>query len=138
MLSFTTPKEATPVQREPLFALDGVTYTIPTRFTPSEMLMYAHATRHYGPDQAVSWALEIALGADGYTTLMNVPPGTIPDEDFGKIIGVVTQRMVGLEAQVPGPKENLTATAPEAASWDSLEPPDSEVWPEDDAKHAAG
>jgi hypothetical protein len=137
MLSFTTPAEPKPVEREPLFALDGVTYTIPKRFTPSDMLMYAHAVRHFGNDQAVSWALEAALGSDGYSALLGAGDA-IGHDDFGKLIAVVTYRMLGLDAEVPGPKEDETATAPAEDSEPTVyEPPDHEVWPEE-PRHAAG
>lgn len=136
MLSFTTPKEPKPVEREPLFALDGITYTVPKRFTPSDMLMYAHAVRHYGNDQATSWALEIALGPDGYNALLSAGDA-IGHDDFAKLIGVVTYRMVGLDAEVPGPKEDETASLPEEDLPHASEPPDHEVWPEE-PRHAAG
>jgi hypothetical protein len=105
MLEFTSPdlEDAAAVPREELFSLDGVTHTIPMHFPASVALQYMDAMRKYGPDAAVSWALELALTTEGYTALLGA--GTaIPQKGFDQIVTVITSRIMGKAVVVPGPK----------------------------------
>jgi hypothetical protein len=128
MLEFSSTTEAAPVRREELFSLDGVVYTIPVKFDTTDSLGYVEALRKYGTDVAVSWALELALGPDGYQTLLSVPHGTISDDQFAVLVNIVTNRILGKEVHIPGPKASEVASM---ATADLPEPgeDDSRDWP---------
>lgn len=113
MLEFTTNTEAAPVEREDLFSLGGATYTIPVSFSAGETLTYVDGLRKYGPDMAASWALEMALGEDGYRALLGAPEHVVPKQDFARLVTVITSRLLGQESPVPGgPKVRPAAPKP--------------------------
>jgi hypothetical protein len=122
------------VDREVLFTIDGVPYTIPKRFRPLEMARYAHMVSQEGADQAGVWALQLALGDDGYLALLNLPPEAIDKDTWAGLLGVVIARLVGLDREVPGPKWAEPSAAPlpeentESAPLGAID-----NWPEDSA-----
>jgi hypothetical protein len=135
--SSARPDEATPRPRETLFTIDGRECTIPLKFEPLEMARYAHTVSTFGADQAAVWALELALGEADYIAFLNLPKESVSAEDWARVVGVVTGRLVGLDVLVPkeaaGPEP---AVAPASPSEDNLEPPDSEVWPGEEPSEA--
>lgn len=104
MLEFNTAKNTPAAEREELFSLDGTVYTIPVSFSAGQTLTYVDGLRKYGPDMAGAWALETALGTEGYQALLGADEATIPREAFVKLLTVVTRRILGQDAEVPGPK----------------------------------
>lgn len=102
MLEFTTDTTGPAVEREDFFSLDGTVYTIPAAFSAGETLTYVDGLRKYGPDMAASWALELALGEDGYRALLGAPEHVVSKEDFERLLIVVTRRLLGQESPVPG------------------------------------
>lgn len=131
MLEFTTPKTSAPVERErePLFTLDGTEYTIPVQMTVPEMYSYVHMRRTLGNDAAVSWAMEQALGEQGYFALLTAKDSVVSDTAFIQLANVITARYLGLSATVPGPKAEAPSAEPESASAaEDREPSDEEVW----------
>ncbi len=106
MLEFTTPKTATPVQRDELFSLDGTAYTIPKKFRAADAIGYVTNLRKFGADVANSIALEYALGEAGYNALLN-GGDAISADDIALLVHVVTSRILGQPVEVPesAPKE---------------------------------
>lgn len=99
----TTAKEALVPdrEREILFTIDGRDCTIPKRFEPLECARYAHTIQEFGPDAAAVFALRLALGETDYLAFLNLPAGTVSDEDWARVVGIVTGRLVGLDVEVP-------------------------------------
>jgi hypothetical protein len=131
--SSARPTEEKSRPRETLFTIDGRECTIPVKFEPLEMARYAHTVSTFGADQAAVWALELALGEKDYIAFLNLPKESVSTEDWTRVVGVVTGRLVGLDVLVP--KEvagQEPAAVPESPTEDNLEPPDSEVWPGED------
>lgn len=135
MIQFSSDETGAPQRpRETLFVLDGRECTIPTSFEPIEMARYAHMVEQFGGDQAGVWALRYALGDKDYLAFINLPPHAVSREDFTRVMGVITGRLVGLDVQAPkadgGPSDG-TSTSPSSISTDDAthEPPDAEVWP---------
>jgi hypothetical protein len=131
--SSARPTEEKSRPRETLFTIDGRECTIPVKFEPLEMARYAHTVATFGADQAAVWALEMALGEDDYIAFLNLPKESVTTEDWARVVGVVTGRLVGLDVLVPkeaaGP---VPVAVPESPSGDNPEPPDSEVWPNEE------
>lgn len=88
---------STPVDREVLFRYQGKAYLIPAAFELGDSLTYVNLSRHFGADIAADWAMELALGVDGYAVLRSVR-GLSP-EKLDAIVAMVTARVAG--TQVP-------------------------------------
>jgi hypothetical protein len=140
MLEFSTTTPPDPDRpREALFTIDGREVTIPREFTPVEMARYAHQVDQFGGDMGAIWALRYAFGNEDYLAFLNLPPNAVSREDYARVIGVVTGRLVGLAVPIPEGKEGGAASgaAPASPSTstqtddpETPEPPDSEVWPD--------
>lgn len=141
MLEFTTKPDPTEpqIEREELFSIDGKSYTIPKRFEPLEMAKYTHLVDTLGADSAGMWALQAALGDEGYFAYLNLPPRAVSQEDFVVVMQVVTGRMVGLSTVIPKGPDPAPDAGPETESLGepASEPPDSEVWPDDEPVETA-
>lgn len=85
--------ETGPVEREVLFTYRGTEFTIPVDFELGDAMEYAHIARRQGPDKAVDFALELALGEAGYAALRSVR-GLKPS-DLERIVAIVTVRVAG-------------------------------------------
>jgi hypothetical protein len=136
MIQFSTNEEDAPKRhRETLFTIDGRECTVPVSFEPIECARYAHMIEQFGGDQAGVWALRYALGDEDYLAFINLPPHAVSREDFTRVMGVITGRLVGLDVAVPkavdGAPSGASSTSPSSTSTDAatLEPLDSEVWP---------
>lgn len=133
MFKIEKPEKAPEVEREPFFAVEGKTYTIPKRFLPTDMLQYLHILNTTGGDAAAKWALHYSLGDEGFWALVDA--GAAVDEHMlSDMINCVTGRMLGMNSPVPGPKAEpgpVGVPLPETAS--TVEPPDEEVWPEEES-----
>jgi hypothetical protein len=104
ILTLTTDPDAPEPEREVLFTLDGVEYTIPKVFPASMGLQFTRVSVLQGTDVAVCWALEAAIGPVGYEVLMNFTQLTA--DQLAKICDVVLLRIAGgMEA----PKAGLRA-----------------------------
>ena len=86
--------------RDELFSVDGVPYTIPTKFPPIVAIMYGRMVREQGNDAMVAWALDIALGPVGMNAFLSVSPS---EEDIVKVVAIILARIQGLAAVIPGP-----------------------------------
>jgi hypothetical protein len=93
-----TTAGAAPIEREVLFYVDDVPYTIPKRFGYGKTLAYAHVARTQGLSAAVAWAMEWALGTVGFQVLFSADQ--VSDEDCERMTAFVIGRMEG----VPDPK----------------------------------
>lgn len=139
MIEFTSDTPAPDRPREELFSIDGKPATIPREFEPIEMARYAHMIEQFGGDQAAVWAMRYALGDEMYLAFINLPPHAVSKEQYAQVVGVITGRLVGLDVLVPGPKEPAgqasdgASSSPAAADPETtnVEPPDSEVWPDE-------
>lgn len=88
-----TDTDTGPVAREVLFTYRGTEFTIPVDFELGDAMTYAHLARTQGPDKAVDWALELALGSAGYASLRAVR-GLKPAQ-LERIVAIVTTRVAG-------------------------------------------
>lgn len=132
-LHFESERKAPPTrERETLFTIDGRDCTIPVKFTPLEMARYAHTVRDAGPDAAAVFALELALGEKNYLAFLNLPHDEVSEEDWTRVVGLITGRLVGLDVEVP--KDPVPAPAPLATEPPpSPEPAEDPRWPGPDA-----
>jgi hypothetical protein len=94
----TLGAKAPEIERETLFYVGGVGYTIPKSFRPNAALGYAHVVRTQGTTAAVDWAMEKALGTVGYAVLREQEDLT--DEVLTNMVTLVIARIEGL----PDPK----------------------------------
>lgn len=131
-LHFSTPATEAPAparERETLFTIDGRDCTIPVRFAPLECARYAHTIQEFGPDAGAVFALRMALGESDYLAFLNLRSDTVTDEDWTRIVGVITGRLVGLDVEVPKdpapehasaapPATPAPAPDPERPAWD--------------------
>lgn len=136
MIEFTTDTPEPDRPRETLFTIDGHECTVPVSFEPIEMARYAHMIEQFGGDQAAVWALRYALGDDDYLKFINLPPHAVSREDYTRVLGLITGRLVGLDVVLPkdsgGGVSAAGSSSPAAAAPETTngEPPDSEVWPD--------
>lgn len=87
-----------PVERETLFYVGGIGYTIPKSFGPAAALGYAHVQRTQGGNAAVDWAMEKALGSIGYAVLRE--QDDLTETQLDNMITLIIARIEGL----PDPK----------------------------------
>lgn len=87
-----------PVEREVLFYVDDVGYTLPKTFGPAAALGYAHVQRTLGANAAVDWAMEKALGTVGYAVLRE--QDDLTDVQLSNMVALIVARIEGL----PDPK----------------------------------
>lgn len=80
-------------EREPLFSIDGVEYTVPKTVSAGLALKYFRSARLYGVDMAVAEVLESVLGSAGYDALTNYEDLT--QDDLAAVVEVVTKKMIG-------------------------------------------
>lgn len=83
--------------REVLFRYQGKAFTIPVAFEIGDNLTYVHLGRKFGPDIAADWAMELALGEEGYRVFRSVRGLT--DSQTDAVVALVTARVAGV--QVP-------------------------------------
>jgi hypothetical protein len=132
MIEITTQAVAPPVEREPLLTIDGVALTIPKRFLPTDMLQYLHVLQVGGGDAAAKWALQLALGDDGFWKLIDAG-AALTEDALGQMINCVTGRLLGLDTPVPGPKAE-PETDPALVGDSGAEPKDEDVWPDESSE----
>lgn len=92
-LVLTTSKDKPAPEKEVLFSIDGMEYEIPTKFGANAALQFARVVRLQGPDIAVAWVLEYALGPSGYAALMNYDELTA--EQLDQVTQVIVTRVAG-------------------------------------------
>lgn len=140
MIQFSTDETDAPKRpRETLFTIDGRECTVPVSFEPIECARYAHMVEQFGGDQAGVWALRYALGDEDYLAFINLPPHAVSRDDFIRVMGVITGRLVGMDVAVPkadGAPSGASSTSPSSTTIDGTtpEPLDSEVWPDETGK----
>lgn len=83
---------------EPLFRINGTTYEARTQFTAGEGVMYAKIMRTRSVDEAIDYAMILALGEEGWNALLGHPYLSL--EKWGEITRQVTGRIL----PVPDPK----------------------------------
>lgn len=86
----TTP---IPDDREPLFELDGVEYTIPKHFPASLALDYIDRARRMPEPLVAAWLLEEVAGSDAYNALRECK--TLRVADLRAIQEVVRRNVFG-------------------------------------------
>jgi hypothetical protein len=87
-----------PAERETLFYVNKIAYTIPKTFGLNAALSYAHVQRTQGQNAAVDWAMERALGTVGYAVLRD--QDDLTDVQLENMITLIIARIEGL----PDPK----------------------------------
>lgn len=92
--------EALIADREPLFTVDGITYTIPKVCPPSWSLMAWTIANTEGASAALSYATKKVLGPDAMTAMISCP--TLTKEDTKTVLQVVMDRV--LPDGLPFPK----------------------------------
>jgi hypothetical protein len=75
----------------PLFTINGVTYEARTTFSAGEAMTYAKTARERGLDDAVSYAMVLAVGEDGWRALVTHP--TLSNDTMSMLIDQVVMRV---------------------------------------------
>lgn len=75
----------------PLFRAGGTVYEARTTFTAGEALTYTKTIRDNGLDEAVAYALTLAVGEAGWQALVTHP--TLSNEKMSEIIDQVVTRV---------------------------------------------
>lgn len=91
--------------RETIATIDGVPLTIPTEVPPTVGLGYARTRLNRGDELAVTWAMDLLLGSNGFSLLM---ASNIDDAGLQFVIEMVTGRIRGATTGTPdvdGPKD---------------------------------
>lgn len=94
-LSLTTKveREDNPfTERETVFEVDGTAYTAPVKVPAGWGLQYIRLRLRSGVDNAVVWAMEIAMGPDALDALASVPD--LAPEQLDHIAQIITQKFV--------------------------------------------
>ncbi|WP_274029447.1 hypothetical protein [Streptomyces sp. MMBL 11-1] len=89
-LSSDTPVEE---ERETLFVIDDVEYTIPLKVPKSLSLRVMRTARLHGELAASQELMEAVMGEDGFLALMNCPGVT--DDQFDAISDHLMKRVMG-------------------------------------------
>lgn len=85
------------LEREPLFSIDGVTYTIPKVISGSTALTMLKVAREEGEGLALAWVMEEVLGTEAFNALSACK--TVTQAQIGAIMTVVRERaMAAMEA----------------------------------------
>lgn len=77
--------------REPLFKLGGVVYTIPKQVPPGVSLEYLRLAGIAGEQTAVIWAMQRLISAGGYQALVN--DTTLLPAELGKVTSAIVARV---------------------------------------------
>lgn len=88
-------------EREPLFVAGGKTYTIPVRVSAGIALQWLEIASIQGDTAAMVWALNWALGDEGYLVLRG--HRTVSDDHYATIIRAVRAKFVSAQERT-GPK----------------------------------
>lgn len=101
VLRLTTAEgNAREVEREPLFEIDGVEYTIPTQFSANVGLEFMRLAQ-VDYTAAMFYVLNYALGEGGYRALAAYP--NLREDELNFVTRVVIRKVVGT---ISGPKAN--------------------------------
>lgn len=98
MLTFNTKDPGLDDEQEPLFEVDGVTYTIPKTVSPNEGVLYLQDVRQGAHDVALARLLHRMIGAEGMNALGKCKGMT--REDFKMLLKPVAERVGGLLEEV--------------------------------------
>lgn len=93
MIEIKTTDQAEPPAREPIFSIDGTTYTIPVEVPASTGLEAMERTRQEGEAQATAWIMEELLGKDGWKALRSCREVTKPQ--LRAIMKICRERVFG-------------------------------------------
>lgn len=100
LIEITTRPADQPVATEPLFSIDGVTYSIPQEISGNIALGVLHRARELGEGLALSWMLEEVLGTEAYTALLNCHDVT--PAQMKAIMTVVRTKVMGVMEATQG------------------------------------
>lgn len=85
--------------REPLFQVGGVTYSIPKKVPPSWTMTAVSLAMERGESVALMFGLENMLGEDGWLALRTCK--TLTEEKMAKVIRVIVDRLMPGWSLVP-------------------------------------
>lgn len=86
--------------REALFSVGKKkVYTIPVEFPATMGLAYGNMKLYKGDEQAVVWAVQLALGSDGFDALTQADPSR---EELAQVFAVIVRRIQGYPIAIPG------------------------------------
>lgn len=115
------PSDPPAVERIDLFTIepeDGepVTYSMPNKPEPGIGLAYLREARNWGPDLAMSWLIEWAVGSEGYSALVaelevEEQLRTIRDRILLVIRGQALNLAPKAEAPAPAPTKTKAKTS---------------------------
>lgn len=94
MIKIDTTKDAEPREREFLFELDGVEYTIPKTITARESLQHRINTAEAGAEYATVVAARWMIDNNGFSVLM--ARDGVPDSAVDAVLAAVTYRITGV------------------------------------------
>jgi hypothetical protein len=94
VIKIDTTKPVEPREREALFELDGVEYTIPNTVTARESLQHRINTAEAGGEYATVVAARWMISDNGFAALM--ARDNVPDSDLDAILTAIVYRITGL------------------------------------------
>jgi len=95
-----TTTDAPPVEREDLFSIDGVVYTIPKDMPGTLALTLLDTARKQGESVAISWLLEEVLGENAYGALLACK--TVTRTQMSAVVTVIREKVMGALEQMQG------------------------------------
>lgn len=99
---------------EPLFTVDGVEYTCPTRFSAADSIAYVDMIMYRGPEAATAWLLKKALGVEAFALIMHNTK--VPDSAVNAIVEAVTNRMKYGDTAPKSPKASANGGSPTSSN----------------------
>lgn len=79
-------------ERQPLFSVDGVVYTIPKNVPPAWSMQAMDLAMTKGEDVALAWTVGTMLGVDGYEALKTCP--TLLPEDLHVVFKAIMDKVL--------------------------------------------
>jgi hypothetical protein len=98
VLKFNTADESSDTDRDDLFEVDGVMYSIPREVPPNEGVKYLTDLRAGAHDIALSRLLDRLIGKEGVNALTNCKAMT--KDDLKQLLGAVSAKVGGLLEEV--------------------------------------
>lgn len=98
MITITT--DQSPVEQEPIFSIDDVTYSMPSTVSAAVAVKFLDVNRNQGGEAAVSWLMEEVLGTEAYKALMACK--TLKPADLKAVMKIVTDKALGVLEEASG------------------------------------
>lgn len=99
-LKLTTDAPESPAEREPLFYVDGVEFTIPKEVPPVLAVQYLRNLRGGSAEVALSKVFDELIGKEGVNALARVR--NLRKSELAQIMGVIQEKVMGVLEDAQG------------------------------------